>query len=103
MRDIAAIAAAFTIPPILGHWISSNTGMSEKKGYTIAQLTSPLLIQFIGTPLHLIGLDIYNRPHEDAAGRYKYIRPIFWNTLSLRMMRFLPAYGIGGIVNTDLR
>lgn len=32
-----------------------------------------------------------------------YIKSIYWSTLALRMMRFLPAYGIGGICNIELR
>lgn len=34
---------------------------------------------------------------------FKYIGSIYFNTLFLRMLRFLPAYGIGGIVNIELR
>ena len=63
LRDIIGMAAAFTIPPMLGNWISLQTRLSYDQCYTAAQLVSPILIQFIATPLHLIGLDIYNRPH----------------------------------------
>lgn len=62
MRDIVAMASAFTLPPILGNYISEKYGIEEHKAEKIGQLTSPLLVQIIGTPLHLLGLDIYNHP-----------------------------------------
>lgn len=33
----------------------------------------------------------------------KYLKSIYTNSVVLRMLRFLPAYGIGGIVNIELR
>lgn len=103
LRDIVAVASAFTIPPILGKAISDRTGASEQRGLKIAQIISPLLIQFIGTPLHLLGLDIYNHPNATTMERMQHMKAIYWNSLLLRMLRFLPAYGIGGIVNIELR
>ena len=61
MRDIVAMASAFTIPPILGLKISEYFDLDTKTGLRLGQLTSPLLVQIVGTPLHLLGLDIYNR------------------------------------------
>ena len=69
----------------------------------MGQLISPIFAQFLTTPLHLLGLDIYNRPGLSLAERYKYIKGIFNNSLVIRMMRFLPAYGFGGIINIELR
>ena len=103
LRDAVAVASAFTIPPILGKVISDKIGTSEQRGLKIAQIISPLLIQFIGTPLHLVGLDIYNHPHASNIERIKHLKAIYWNSLFLRMLRFLPAYGIGGIINIELR
>ena len=31
------------------------------------------------------------------------IKKLYWNTVALRMMRFLPSYGFGGIFNIELR
>ena len=35
--------------------------------------------------------------------RVSYLKSIYTNTAALRMLRFLPAFGIGGIVNIELR
>lgn len=60
LRDIVAMASAFTIPPALGEIISDKFNIDSKNGLRIAQIISPLLVQFVGTPLHLLGLDWYN-------------------------------------------
>lgn len=60
-RDLITVASAFTFPHIFGKQLEKNFGVSERKGLTIAQLLSPLLIQIFVTPLHLLGLDLYNR------------------------------------------
>jgi hypothetical protein len=60
-RDIVAMASAFTLPPILGQYLSDRFGFSPKNGERIGQITCPLMIQLIGTPLHLYALDLYNR------------------------------------------
>lgn len=60
LRDIVAMASAFTIPPILGQIISDKFNIEQKNGLRIAQIISPLVVQLVGTPLHLLGLDWYN-------------------------------------------
>lgn len=84
----------------MGKYLSDRLGLSDKSGYQIAQLSAPLLVQFVGTPIHLLGLDIYNRENQTMLSRYLYIKNIYLSSLILRMLRFLPAFGIGGIVNT---
>lgn len=97
------MASAFTIPPVLGKFIEKNLGYSEKNSLIIAQLTSPVVIQLIGTPIHLLGLDLYNRKGLTMSERLAYLKGIYTHTAILRMLRFLPAYGIGGVVNIELR
>jgi hypothetical protein len=62
-----------------------------------------MLAQLIGTPLHLIALDYYNHPSTSFGQRMAFLRAVFANSLFLRILRFLPTYGIGGIVNIELR
>jgi hypothetical protein len=35
--------------------------------------------------------------------RLSHLGKIYINSVALRMLRFLPAYGIGGVVNIELR
>jgi hypothetical protein len=54
------MASAFTIPPVLGALISEEFNIDHKNGLRIAQIISPLMVQFVATPIHLLGLDWYN-------------------------------------------
>ena len=55
------MASAFTIPPIFGKFLHENTKLEEGTAMKVAQLTSPVLVQLVATPMHLLGLDLYNR------------------------------------------
>lgn len=103
LRDLITVASAFTLPPIFAESLQESFGVSERKSLVMAQLASPLLIQVLVTPLHLIGLDIYNREGKSLGDRLRHMRGLYVNALSMRMIRFLPAYGIGGIINREMR
>ncbi len=56
-----------------------------------------------GSPLHLLALDCYNnRDAPSAAQRLVNVRPVLLPTLLIRIVRQLPAFGIGGVMNTSL-
>ena len=61
------------------------------------------MVQFVATPIHLLGLDLYNRTGISFKERLRHLGKIYTNSVALRMLRFLPAYGIGGVVNIELR
>lgn len=62
-------------------------------------MISPLLVQLVGTPLHLLGLDFYNSPNSSITQRMQFLKKVFTSSLIIRMLRFLPTYGFGGIAN----
>ena len=74
LRDLITVSSAFTFPPIFAESLQERFGVSERKSLVIAQLASPLLIQVFVTPLHLIGLDIYNREGKSFVDRLKNVR-----------------------------
>ncbi len=78
-------------------------GTSERTSRNVAQLITPLLVQVFVTPLHLLGLDLYNREGLKLRERLSYLKTLYPNALAMRMIRFLPAYGIGGVINTEMR
>jgi len=54
--------------------------------------------------LHLLGLDLYNR--GDGIGwreRMKKVRLDWLKSSFARMARIVPAFGVGGVVNTRVR
>ncbi|MCJ1252061.1 hypothetical protein MMC30_009299 [Trapelia coarctata] len=98
-RDSLTVFASFNIPPLLGPVIGSQN---------VAQFLAPASVQILSTPLHLLGLDLYNR--RDGVGekigwrdRWGRIRRDWGGAALARMGRVVPAYGVGGVVNGGVR
>ena len=78
-----------------------------------AQFLAPAGIQLLSTPLHLWGLDLYNRPAGAGAGagaggvtwgaRAKRVGRDWLGSSVARMGRVVPAFGVGGVVNAGVR
>lgn len=71
-----------------------------------AQFLAPAGMQLFSTPLHLLGLDLYNRPGRTGIGwkdRMQRIGRDWMGSSAARMARIIPAFGIGGVVNTKVR
>jgi hypothetical protein len=110
LRDCMTIFASFNVPPILGPWVNSKMSedMAKKvSGLTIAQFCAPAAVQLVSTPLHLLGLDLYNRPGARPVvswgERWAAVRKNWAISAAARICRIVPAFGIGGVVNTKVR
>ncbi|KAI0200027.1 hypothetical protein F4808DRAFT_174848 [Astrocystis sublimbata] len=104
LRDCLTIFASFNVPPLLGPVISERLGaeMRERvRGETIAQFAAPAAVQLFSTPIHLLGLDLYNRPA--GADRWALIRKNWLISCAARICRIVPAFGLGGTVNMKVR
>jgi hypothetical protein len=105
-RDSMTILASFSLPPIIGKHLHENYHLSKFTADTTAQLLTPVSMQIFSTPLHLFGLDLYNRPTSDGitkAQRISFIQKEYVKTTLARMSRIFPAFGIGGVVNKYVR
>ena len=60
-------------------------------------------MQIVLVPIHLLALGLYNDKGKTLTEHSRYIRSIYWSTVFLKMMRFLPGYGIGGVFNLEMR
>jgi hypothetical protein len=106
LRDSITIFASFNIPaliaPSIPDFVASTPGMKS----ALAQFSCPALMQFASTPMHLLGLDLFNRqpagglPWTDRVAR---IRRDYVPACFARMGKIVPAYGIGGVANVRLR
>jgi hypothetical protein len=77
---------------------------SESSGLKTAQILSPAFCQFVTTPIHLLGLDLHNRQHKlGVLERVQIIRRDVFVAIPLRMLRIVPAFGIGNVVNISVR
>ncbi|RPB26018.1 hypothetical protein L211DRAFT_805788, partial [Terfezia boudieri ATCC MYA-4762] len=115
-RDTLTIFFSFNLPPLIAPLLPINpkTGMVagwEKLGWdgwrpqTVTQMVAPAVCQVFSTPLHLLGLDLYNRPRrgdgrlEGGVSRWARVRKEWVKSAVARMGRIMPAFGVGGVVN----
>ncbi|EAW10407.1 uncharacterized protein ACLA_048790 [Aspergillus clavatus NRRL 1] len=104
VRDALTIFGSFNLPPLVSASIPDSIASSEYLKILIAQLAVPASIQLISTPIHLLGLDLYNRPIQLPAKERLGRVGRDWIGASLtRMCRIIPAFGIGGFANTEGR
>lgn len=111
MRDCLTIFASFNVPPLLGPALNERMGPALQKtisGTTVAQFVAPAAVQVFSTPVHLLGLDMFNRPSTGGRGvswgeRWTQVRKNWAISTAARICRIVPAFGLGGTVNTKVR
>ncbi|CAG8432685.1 5667_t:CDS:2 [Diversispora eburnea] len=103
-RDALTIAASFNIPPTLAkEFQDRKIILDNETSQNVAQLICPAAVQFISCALHLLGLDIYNRPGESMSSRFQFLQRTYLKTTITRIARIGPAFGIGGVGNRVIR
>ncbi|KAL2132443.1 hypothetical protein VTI74DRAFT_3780 [Chaetomium olivicolor] len=106
-RDCMTIFASFNVPPLLGPVLSQKLGDEVQRyisGQTMAQFAAPAAVQLVSTPVHLLGLDLYNRPRvKDWGERWGMVKKNWAVSTAARICRIVPAFGVGGVVNVKVR
>ena len=108
------IFASFNLPPAIAPRLldlppSAQKRLSgilstESRRNNTAQFFAPAAMQLISTPIHLLGLDLYNRQGDISMTRRFARITRDWAVSALaRMCRIIPAYGVGGVVNANMR
>lgn len=77
--------------------------MSKGSADLAAQLFCPVVLQLATTPMHLAGLDYYNRSEATLRDRWDLLKGNYNKSVVARMVRILPAFGFGGVGNKNLR
>lgn len=109
LRDSLTVFASFNIPPVIAPLLPSFNKEVEKRfsKASAAQFLAPAGMQLLSTPLHLLGLDLYNRPRGTIGvgwrERAKVVSRDWMGSSFARMGRIVPAFGVGGIVNARIR
>ncbi|KAJ5096202.1 hypothetical protein NUU61_005558 [Penicillium alfredii] len=104
LRDGLTIFGSFSLPAMVSTSIPDSVASQEYLKILIAQLAIPASIQLVSTPIHLLGLDLYNRPQTlPSRDRVSRVSRDWIGASLLRMCRIIPAFGIGGFVNTEGR
>eukprot|EP00922_Rhytidocystis_sp_ex-Travisia-forbesii_P013667 GHVS01020432.1.p1 GENE.GHVS01020432.1~~GHVS01020432.1.p1 ORF type:complete len:441 (+),score=106.39 GHVS01020432.1:104-1426(+) len=78
-------------------------GSSPQLSLNSAQLLCPIGVQLVSTPVHLLALDYYNRQNVSWLSRVRLICRKYVPSMTARICRIGPAFGVGGIVNNKIR
>ncbi|KAL6173539.1 hypothetical protein ACJQWK_01083 [Exserohilum turcicum] len=106
IRDCLTIFASFNLPPLLAPTFQRHMSDHVQQyvgALSVAQFVTPAAVQLVSTPLHLLGLDLYNRPAAElggADGRATRVLRDWLKSAAARICRIVPAFGVGGVVNT---
>lgn len=107
LRDSMTIFASFNLPPIIAPLLPISKEVEKQMSRaSVAQFLAPAAIQLLSTPLHLWGLDLYNRPMGNGVGwkaRVGRVGRDWLGSSFARMARIVPAFGVGGVVNAGVR
>ncbi|KAJ3159571.1 hypothetical protein HDU86_001580 [Geranomyces michiganensis] len=102
-RDVLTVFASFNLPPILADSLAKHQGIPRPQAEVAAQLLTPCAVQLVSTPMHLVGMDFYNRPHASAGERWANVRREYAKSTIARVGRIFAAFGIGGVANQRFR
>ena len=107
LRDSLTIFASFNLPPLIAPLLPLSKEVEKQVSRaSTAQFLAPAGIQLLSTPLHLWGLDLYNRPKGSGVGlgaRVTRVGRDWVGSSFARMGRIIPAFGVGGVVNLAVR
>lgn len=101
IRDAITIFGAVNLPPIISSSLPEEIFANPMLKMAMVQLLVPVSSQIFATPIHLLGIDMYSHPNSTA--RLSRIRHNIKATTMVRCARIVPAFGVGLIVNTELR
>ena len=98
------VFASFNLPPLIAPLLPLSQSVEKQiSRASAAQFLAPAGIQLLSTPLHLWGLDLYNRPGMRWNQRLARVSRDWIGSSVARMARIVPAFGVGGVVNGGLR
>jgi len=111
-RDFTVIGSSFVLPSHVADYLKHHHDMEHTRAMQVAQFATPVAAQLVASPLHYVGLDVYNnnlsgqqqqswksRVHQ----RWGNLRAALPQVIVARMLRILPGYSITGVLNTKLR
>ncbi len=101
VRDFSTMMATFYAAPAVARHISMTHGTHRPSTELMCALVIPTVVQAITSPIHMIAIDLSNRPN--ATDRIARMVSEYRSVTFGRCLRILPAFGLGSRTNTILR
>lgn len=99
LRDGLTITSSFVFKQQLQDHLERTHGMAHRDADLAASFAVPIAAQLLSTPLHIWAMDLPNRPAASAGARLAAVAGAYSSVLAGRVMRILPAFGLGGYIN----
>lgn len=96
-RDAVLIGVSFVGAPAVAPLVKEVTGLSPFAADVVTQISVPACAQLIATPIHLTGLDFYNRPDIDMRTRITDAIANSRGPIAIRMFRQGYVFGFGSL------
>lgn len=104
LRDAITIFGSFQLAQRLSAAIPDSLATHPYSKTVLTQMLVPVLSQLAATPLHLLGLDLYNRQYAVPWGdRFAVVWRDLPSATVIRCVRIIPAFGFGCLTNMGLR
>jgi hypothetical protein len=100
-RDSISVFASFNLAPLAASTLTQHEICSSEVATAVCQIGCPIAVQWLSAPLHLLGLDWYNRP--EGRDRCAQISKNYVSTAIARSARIGPAFGVGALLNNPWR
>lgn len=98
LRDMIIVGVSFMVPPKVSPHIKEQfPSLSKDTCDVIAQIGCPGMAQIFATPIHVMGLDLYNRPNVPWGTRVSDVLRKSRSPLAVRMVRQIYVFGVGAV------
>lgn len=103
LRDSLTIGSTFVVKKDMVKILHHEYGFSYNMADFISSSTIPILAQLFSTPLHIMALELHQKPVANIHDRISRIYQLYPSVCFGRMMRILPAFCFGSYLNDILR
>ena len=102
LRDAMTIGASFVVKKDAIRFLEDR-GWSHNMADLAASFVVPMSVQILSTPVHIWSFDLYQRPNDSLRQRIDHVLRLYPSVCLGRMIRIIPAFGIGGYINDMIR
>jgi hypothetical protein len=98
VRDVLTIGSGFVLPPRVNAMLQAK-GLGAAGAGVASQLLCPAGVQYVTLPFHFLALDVFNFSDSPLIERLKRLAKQYPNLTSIRVLRGIASFGLGGVGN----
>jgi hypothetical protein len=103
LRDGITILSSFVVKHNVSDYLQTEFGYSQFSAELIASFCVPMAAQIVSTPIHIYAIDIHRVPWDTFCNRLRTMTSCYSSVCMGRMLRIIPAFGVGGYINDRLK